>query len=281
MGDGPGQVLFLPWHLYLAFPFTDGRVIANPAPTSFRRSVISGDNVEAVGIQTTSASPRSAFLERLFAQGPRTHDFGSLVAPLGVKYVVLAKTADWRSYSWVSAQPDLHARHGLAQPRGLAQHRLRRRGPIQRPEGHSADLTGRLRRRPRPTGLGVPRCALPAGLGARWPVGAPVAAGHHPVPGRSQWRDRPVHSVGLDSPWVHHLGWGVRAAMRAGRERSHPRPTAPSIQEPRCRPDGRRATELWHSIARLATPSRYSATLSRYLPGATGPQAKEALDDLL
>jgi len=108
MGDGPGQVLFIPWHLYLAFPFTDGRVIANPAPTSFRRSVISGDNVEAVGIQTTSASPRSAYLERLFAQGPRTHDFGSLIAPLGVKYVVLAKTADWRSYSWVSAQPDLH-----------------------------------------------------------------------------------------------------------------------------------------------------------------------------
>lgn len=104
MGDGPGQVLFLPWHLYLAFPFTDGRVIANPAPTSFRRSVISGDNVEAVGTDTTSTSPRSAYLERLFAQGPRTHDFGSLIASLGVKYVVLAKTADWRSYSWVSAQ---------------------------------------------------------------------------------------------------------------------------------------------------------------------------------
>jgi hypothetical protein len=107
MGDGPGQVLFLPWHLYLAFPFTNGRVIANPAPTSFRRSVISGDNVEAVGIKTTSTSLRSAYLQRLFAGGPKTHTFGSYIAPLGVKYVVLAKTVDWRSYEWVSAQPDL------------------------------------------------------------------------------------------------------------------------------------------------------------------------------
>lgn len=57
MGDGPGQILFVPWHLYLAFPFTDGRVIANPAPTSFRRSAISGDNVEAGGIESTSTSP--------------------------------------------------------------------------------------------------------------------------------------------------------------------------------------------------------------------------------
>jgi hypothetical protein len=107
IGDGPGQILFLPWHLYLAFPFTDERVIANPAPASFRRSVISGDNVEAGGIETTSTSTRSAYLEHLFTLGPETHDFGSLVAPLGVQFVVLAKTVDWRSYSWVAEQPDL------------------------------------------------------------------------------------------------------------------------------------------------------------------------------
>jgi hypothetical protein len=107
MGDGPGQILFVPWHLYLAFPFTDGRIIANPAPSSFRRSVIAGDNVEAGGIESTSTSPRSAYLEHLFALGPKIHDFGSLVAPLGVQYVVLAKTVDWRSYSWIATQRDL------------------------------------------------------------------------------------------------------------------------------------------------------------------------------
>jgi hypothetical protein len=107
MGEGQGQVLFVPWHLYMAFPFTGGRVIANPAPTSFRRGVISGDNLESGGSFTTSTSPRSAYLERLFARGPAITDFGSRVAPLGVQYVVLAKTVDWRNYAWLSAQRDL------------------------------------------------------------------------------------------------------------------------------------------------------------------------------
>lgn len=107
MGDGPGQVLFLPWHLYSSFPFTDGRVIASPAPTSFRRSVISGDNVQAGGVETESTSPRSAYLTRLFDQGSNIFDFGSLVAPLGVEYVILAKAVDWRSYSWIADQRDL------------------------------------------------------------------------------------------------------------------------------------------------------------------------------
>jgi hypothetical protein len=91
----------------MSFPFTGGRVIANPAPTSFRRSVISGDNAEVGPVYTSSTSPRSAYLEDLFARGPQTHRFGSLVAPLGVQYLVLAKTVDWRSYSWLSAQGDL------------------------------------------------------------------------------------------------------------------------------------------------------------------------------
>jgi len=107
MGNGPGQILFLPWHLYMAFPFTGGRVIANPAPTSFRRSVISGDNVEAGGIESTSTSPRSEYLQHLYAQGRALRDFGSQVAPLGVDYVILAKTVDWRSYSWLKSQTDL------------------------------------------------------------------------------------------------------------------------------------------------------------------------------
>jgi hypothetical protein len=107
MGTGPGNILSLPWHLYLEYPFTDGRVVANVAPTSFRRNVISGDNVEASGVESQSTSPRSAYLQQLFANGTRIQAFGTLVAPLGVKYVVLAKTVDWPSYSWLNDQTDL------------------------------------------------------------------------------------------------------------------------------------------------------------------------------
>jgi hypothetical protein len=106
MGTGDGQILFLPWHLYLAFPFTGGRVISNPAPTSFRRTVISGDNVEVTGEQSSSA-PRSVYVQQLLAHGNGTFHFGQDIAPLGVQYVVLAKSVDWRNYSWLTRQSDL------------------------------------------------------------------------------------------------------------------------------------------------------------------------------
>lgn len=107
MGTGSGNILALPWHLYMEYPFTDGRVVNNVAPTSFRRNVISGDNVEASGVETQSTSPRSGYLQELFANGSSIDAFGELVAPLGVQYVVLAKTVDWTSYSWLADQKDL------------------------------------------------------------------------------------------------------------------------------------------------------------------------------
>lgn len=106
MGDGHERVLFLPWHQYLSFPFTD-RVVANPAPFAFRRDVISGDNVELPGLRTASRSTRSAYLEFLYAHGDRLHSFGQLVAPHGVGWVVLAKAVDWRQYAWLDRQADL------------------------------------------------------------------------------------------------------------------------------------------------------------------------------
>lgn len=107
MGSGDGKVLFLPWHLYLGFDFTDSRTIANPAPSSFRRDVISGDNLEVSQFQSISTSQRSDYLEKVFSQSSKARAFGALIAPLGVKFVVLAKTADWSSYTWLFRQNDL------------------------------------------------------------------------------------------------------------------------------------------------------------------------------
>ena len=106
MGDGDGRVLFLPWHQYLSFPFTSG-VIANPAETYFDREVIAGDNVELQGAATLSGRPTSRYLEQLYERGPTLCAFGNLVAPLGVEYVALAKTVDWRRFAWLDHQTDL------------------------------------------------------------------------------------------------------------------------------------------------------------------------------
>ena len=107
MGTGEHQVLFLPYELYLSFPFTHEIVVANPAADYFSRPVISGDNLALPGLATLATSARGAYLERLFAEGPSLRDFGALVAPLGVRYVVLAKAVDWPSYLWLANQGDL------------------------------------------------------------------------------------------------------------------------------------------------------------------------------
>jgi hypothetical protein len=107
MGTGSGNVLVLPWHIYMEYPFTDGRVVANVGPTTFRRNVISGDNVQADDVETQSTSPRSAYLQQLFNDGNNTKEVGELVRPLGVQYIVLSKTVDWATYSFLNHQKDL------------------------------------------------------------------------------------------------------------------------------------------------------------------------------
>lgn len=110
MGPGEGKVLFLPWHQYMGFSFT-GRNIANPSEAFFRRDVIRGDNVELPTVRSASRSPRSAYLEYLYDNGPRLCAFGRLVAPLGVEYVVLVQTADAGAYTWLDRQVDLRRVH--------------------------------------------------------------------------------------------------------------------------------------------------------------------------
>lgn len=107
MGTGVGNVVSFPWHLYMAYPFTSERVVANIAPSTFERPVISGDNVQSGGVSTQSTSQRSSYIEGLLAHSNEIRHFGALVAPLGVKYVALSKAVDWTSYLWLDHQSDL------------------------------------------------------------------------------------------------------------------------------------------------------------------------------
>jgi len=107
MGNGVGSVLALPWHLYLSYPLTNNRVVANLTPSLLNRTVISGDNVEAGGVETQSTSLESKYLAALYARGSTLKHFGALVAPLGIQYIVLSKTVDWPAYLWLSRQADL------------------------------------------------------------------------------------------------------------------------------------------------------------------------------
>lgn len=106
MGPGTESVLFLPWHQYQPFAFTDGRTVATPAAAYFSRPVISGDDPQ-LGGAGASRSPRSRYLEQLLARRGRIHHLGRLLAPLGVRFVaVVPGGPDDR---WLAAQRDLQA----------------------------------------------------------------------------------------------------------------------------------------------------------------------------
>lgn len=106
MGEGDGIVLFLPWHGYQPFDFTDGRTVATPAEAFFSRRVLVSDAVELPELRTDSTSLRTAYVDRLVADAG-ADAFGRLLAPLGVEYVVLANDREQSAYRWVSDQPGL------------------------------------------------------------------------------------------------------------------------------------------------------------------------------
>ena len=131
MGRGEGKILFLPWHQYMTFDF-GVRVSGSPASSLFSRDTIAGDNVELPQIRTESRSRRSAYLAFLFSRGKTLQHFGSEIAPLGIEYIALAKTVDWRKYGWLSLQDDMsniYETSGIVVYKNLAYENVASLGP--------------------------------------------------------------------------------------------------------------------------------------------------------
>lgn len=105
--EGPGRVLVLPWHLYAVLSFSDGRIVANPAPSFFSRDVIAGDNVGFARIPTQSVDPFSAWVQQILAHRGEVQELGHLVAPLDVRFIVLLEEADRERYRFLERQSDL------------------------------------------------------------------------------------------------------------------------------------------------------------------------------
>lgn len=102
---GEDAILFLPWHQYMDYSWLESgnQRIATPARAFFSRPVIQGDNIETGATYTSSANPVSNYVEFLFGLGPHHEaksmsNLGELLAQIDVKYVLVTKEADWRSY---------------------------------------------------------------------------------------------------------------------------------------------------------------------------------------
>jgi hypothetical protein len=103
------NVLFLPWHLYMDFKWLPGgqKRIANPASIFFDKPVIQGDNMEAGSIYSSSSNPISGYIEFLLGKKDKIENFGELVAPINVKYIILTKEVDYEKYDFLKTQKDL------------------------------------------------------------------------------------------------------------------------------------------------------------------------------
>jgi hypothetical protein len=89
----------------MRFGFAD-RLIANPASRFFDRTTIQGDNAEIGLIERQTSNATSEKIEKEILAEDRQEVSKKLKA-LGIKYVVLAKEADYKDYGWLDSQPGL------------------------------------------------------------------------------------------------------------------------------------------------------------------------------
>jgi hypothetical protein len=104
-----GRLLLLPWNLYQPLPFADGRVIANPADRFFPIPSLMSSDPRIGGTRT--ADPRLDLISEVIRSHRRVRKLGHVIAPLGVRYVALARVGDARRYRWVRRQEDLQVIH--------------------------------------------------------------------------------------------------------------------------------------------------------------------------
>ncbi|VVB84163.1 Uncharacterised protein [uncultured archaeon] len=103
------NVLFLPWHQYMDFKWIPNvqKRINNPASFFFNKPIIQGENTEIGSIYTQSTNPAQRYVESLLSNRDKITNFGELIIPLNVKYVLLTKEVDYKEYFFLLNQTDL------------------------------------------------------------------------------------------------------------------------------------------------------------------------------
>lgn len=103
----PQRTLFLPWHLYmdLSFVHNQNSVVASPAPSFFSTPILISGDPEVAGVAPPSDAEQRA-ITALVAAGAKGQ-WAQVLAAHDIKYVLLARDADWSSYTYLDNQPGL------------------------------------------------------------------------------------------------------------------------------------------------------------------------------
>ncbi len=103
---GQDTVLFLPWHEYFPTPFTDQRMIANPAAFYFAGTVVTSQN-PGPGYAFAAEDPEHVFLDKILGPPVDRQRTRVALADLGVRFVALAKVNDWRDFARLVGAPGI------------------------------------------------------------------------------------------------------------------------------------------------------------------------------
>jgi len=81
--------------------------IHTPAAWFFDQRVVQATNIEIVGKYRESFTPDQAFMDYVISHGNEIDHMGELLSLLDVRYVILAKEVDYKSYQFLFKQKDL------------------------------------------------------------------------------------------------------------------------------------------------------------------------------
>lgn len=95
------QVLSLPWHLYMHYPFA-GRVIVNPSDKFFDKPTITSNELEFRNASPTFPDADKNWLSKqILPDAASNPALGKKLDELNIKYVLLAKTYDYQDYAYL------------------------------------------------------------------------------------------------------------------------------------------------------------------------------------
>lgn len=98
-----GRGLFLPWHQYMSFGFTE-RIIANPAEKFFGPPLVISDNPEFEGIGPAYPDEEKRRIEQAL-NDPEM--LAQTLNELNVQFILLAKESDYQDYDHLNTIPSL------------------------------------------------------------------------------------------------------------------------------------------------------------------------------
>lgn len=94
------KTLFLPWHLYMPYSFTE-RVIANPAPKFFSVPIVASSDPELGGASPSLQDETSRQVGKLLENAEKNEILAKDLSALHIRYIIVSKDFDYKKYDYL------------------------------------------------------------------------------------------------------------------------------------------------------------------------------------